>query len=155
MCSFPVKITRWRRISHKRLDFTAAALYDKFPGSAWIGCRAAKPLSHAFIVSHFTFKTWMSVNSTTFPAHNCHWAENQIFNQIKEQKNYAMYDECAFVKYQRFLFLLWFLSPFSLSTIGKPQWFPPHCIKQIQRNGLEIHTLFVHSNRNKMLLWSF
>lgn len=36
------KITRWRRIGHKRLDFTAAALYDKFPGSAWIGCRFAR-----------------------------------------------------------------------------------------------------------------
>lgn len=36
------KITRWRRIGNKRLDFTAAALYDKFPGSAWIGCRFAR-----------------------------------------------------------------------------------------------------------------
>lgn len=45
---------------------------------------AEKPLSHAFIVSHFTFKTYMSVNLTTFTVHICHWAGTQIF--IKEQK---------------------------------------------------------------------
>lgn len=44
---FPVqkekkKNSWWRRIGHKRLDFTAAALYDKFPGSAWMGCRFAR-----------------------------------------------------------------------------------------------------------------
>lgn len=45
---------------------------------------AEKPLSHAFIVSHFTFKMYMSVNLTTFTVHICHWAGTQIF--IKEQK---------------------------------------------------------------------
>lgn len=43
-----------------------------------------KPLSHAFIVSHFTFKTYMSVNLTTFTVRMCHRAETQIF--IKEEK---------------------------------------------------------------------
>lgn len=57
-----------------------------------------KPLSHAFVVSHFTFKTYMSVNLTSFTVHICHWAETQIF--IKEQKTDALYDECALVRFQ-------------------------------------------------------
>ena len=42
---------------------------------------AEKPLSHAFIVSHFTFKTYMSVNLTVFPAHIGHRGETQMFKE--------------------------------------------------------------------------
>ena len=55
-----------------------------------------KPLSHAFLVSHFTFKTYMSSNLTALTVCVCHWEETQIF--IKEQKKTnALYDECALV----------------------------------------------------------
>lgn len=52
---------------------------------------AEKPLSHAFIVSHYTFKTYMSVNLTTFTLNI--WPETQIF--IKEQKSDSLQNECA------------------------------------------------------------
>lgn len=50
--------------------FMAAALYDKFPGSTWIRvqvCQALKGLSHVCMVSHFTCKTYMSVNFNDTP----------------------------------------------------------------------------------------
>lgn len=74
---------------------------------------AEKPLSHAFIVSHFTFKTYMSVNLTAVTVHICHWAETQIF--IKEQKKI----ECAIVLIQCWLFSYFgaLISPFNLSPI--------------------------------------
>lgn len=128
---FPVKITGWRRISHKRLGFTAAALYDKFPGSAGLP-GAEKPLSHAFIVSHFTFKTYMSVNLTAFTVHICHWAETQIF--IKEQKKwYTVRWMCSCtISVMDFFYFVFMIRSFNLSTMYKSQFLLPHLFKHTQ-----------------------
>lgn len=89
MGSFPVKITGWRRISHKRLDFTAAALYDKFPGSTWIGCGFARRWKRRVACLHsFTFHDSSSCQLIQEPS----WPisvtgkKPKYSNQIKEQK---------------------------------------------------------------------
>lgn len=50
---------------------------------------AEKPRSHALVVSHFTFKTYMSVNLRAFLAHIFHSAKTQIFKLNQRRKNWC------------------------------------------------------------------
>lgn len=80
---------------------------------------AEKPRSHALVVSHFTFKTYMSVNLRAFLAHIFHSAKTQIFKLNQRRKKLV---PCMNVRGNYFFYF----SSFSSQKNYKPQCFPPH-----------------------------
>lgn len=80
---------------------------------------AEKPRSHALVVSHFTFKTYMSVNLRAFLAHIFHSAKTQIFKLNQRRKNWCPAWTYAVITFST-------SAHSALEKNYKPQCFPPH-----------------------------